>query len=44
MWEDFIHWFETDDSAAGYRHLKWDKELNEAKAKAAEGQSSQVRL
>ena len=44
MWEDFLNWFQTDDKAADYRHLNWDKEIGEARAKAAEGPSSQVRL
>ena len=43
MWEDFIHWFETDPQAAEYRHLEWAEELNEAHNRA-EGIDSQVRL
>ena len=36
MYEDFIHWFETDDRSIPYRHLHWDKELEEARRKEAE--------
>ncbi len=43
MWEDFIHWFETDPQAAEYRHLEWAEELKEAHNRA-EGIDSQVRL
>ncbi len=43
MWEDFIHWFETDPQAAEYRHLEWVEELTEAQNRA-EGVDSQVRL
>ena len=25
MYEDFIHWFETDPRAEEYRHLRWDR-------------------
>ena len=31
MMEDFIQWFETDPRAEGFRHLKWDKEMEEAR-------------
>jgi regulator of RNase E activity RraA len=46
MWEDFVNWFETDPRAEEYRHLSWDKELEEAREKEKEKQdtSSQVRL
>lgn len=42
MYEDFLQWFQTDERAEKYRHLTWDKELEEAK-KAQEG-GTQVRL
>lgn len=35
MWDDFIHWFTTDEQAVSYRHLSWDEELKEAHEKAA---------
>ncbi len=45
MYEDFINWFNTDPRAEEYRHLKWDKELEEAKEKEKDAASSyQVRL
>ena len=44
MWEDFVSWFNTDPRAEEYRHLTWDKELEEARAKAKEADSTQVRL
>ena len=36
MYEDFIHWFETDDRAEPYRHLRWEQELEEARRKESE--------
>ncbi len=33
MYEDFIHWFETDPRAEEYRHLHWEKEIEEARMK-----------
>ena len=36
MYEDFIHWFETDPRAEEYRHLHWEKELEEARKKEEE--------
>jgi hypothetical protein len=30
MWLDFMQWFKTDNQAVMYRHLNWDKELEEA--------------
>ena len=42
MFEDFLNWFATDPRADGYRHLTWDKELEDAR-KASED-STQVRL
>ncbi len=45
MYEDFINWFQTDPRAEEYRHLKWDKELQEAREKEKDpASSSQVRL
>ncbi|MBQ4639026.1 MAG: RraA family protein [Clostridia bacterium] len=45
MYEDFINWFNTDPRAEEYRHLKWDKELEEAKEKEKNADSAfQVRL
>jgi regulator of RNase E activity RraA len=31
MWQDFIGWFQKDDSACKYRHLCWDEELRDAR-------------
>ncbi len=45
MYEDFINWFNTDPRAEEYRHLKWDKELEEARQKEQDAASGyQVRL
>jgi regulator of RNase E activity RraA len=44
MWEDFMRWFESDPAAAEYRHLNWDKELEQARARRDEGPSSSVRM
>lgn len=44
LWQDFVNWFNTDDAAAEYRHLNWDHELDEARKRAGEGPSSNVRL
>lgn len=45
MYEDFLNWFQTDPRAEEYRHLKWDKELEEAREKEKDpASSSQVRL
>ena len=45
MMEDFINWFNTDERAEEYRHLKWDKEMEEAVAKENDNAArSQVRL
>lgn len=44
MWEDFLNWFDNDPAAAEYRHLTWEKELEQARARADEGPSSSVRL
>jgi len=42
MMEDFVNWFNTDPKAAGYRHLSWEAELEQAR-KAVEN-SAQVRV
>ncbi len=44
MWDDFIAWFETNPEAAEYRHLTWEKELEEAREKAAKAGTPEVRL
>ena len=44
MWDDFIAWFETNPEAAEYRHLPWEKELEEAREKAAKAGTPEVRL
>lgn len=45
MFEDFINWFNTDPRAEEYRHLTWEKELEEAAEKEKDANSStQVRL
>lgn len=44
MWDDFIQWFETYPEAAEYRHLTWEKELEEAREKAAKEGTPEVRL
>lgn len=45
MMEDFINWFNTDPRAEEYRHLTWEKELQEAREKEKdESASVQVRL
>ena len=45
MYEDFINWFNTDPRAEEYRHLTWEKELEEAREKEKDASSSvQVRL
>ncbi len=45
MFEDFINWFNTDPRAEEYRHLTWEKELEEAREKEKDASSStQVRL
>ncbi len=43
MWEDFISWFGTDPRAAEYRHLHWEKELEEAKKREEEASDSAKR-
>jgi hypothetical protein len=43
MMEDFLRWFETDPRAGEYRHLTWEKELEEAREAGADG-GTQVRL
>jgi len=45
MMEDFINWFNTDPRAEEYRHLTWEKELEEARQKENDAAASvQVRL
>lgn len=45
MFEDFINWFNTDPRAEEYRHLTWEKELEEAREKEKDASSAvQVRL
>ncbi len=45
MYEDFISWFQEDPRAEEYRHLKWDRELEEAREKEKDASSGhQVRL
>ena len=45
MYEDFINWFNTDPRAEEYRHLTWEKELEEAREKEKDASSAvQVRL
>ena len=43
MWQDFVNWAKEDPRAEEYRHLTWDKELEDA-AKDNETNSAQVRL
>ena len=43
LMEDFLRWFETDPRAVEYRHLTWEKELEEAREAGADG-GTQVRL
>ncbi|MNN28642.1 hypothetical protein D3C81_1422210 [compost metagenome] len=44
LWEDFIQWFQNDEAAAEYRHLSWEKELEEARRNEQDGHRSDVRL
>ena len=44
MMEDFINWFNTDPRAEEYRHLHWEKELEEAWQAQQDGAAPQVRL
>ena len=44
MMEDFINWFNTDPRAEEYRHLHWEKELEEARQAQQDGAAPQVRL
>lgn len=41
--QDFLEWFQSSDDAAEYRHLEWEKELENARRKD-NGPSSDVRL
>ncbi|MFE5317771.1 RraA family protein [Paenibacillus sp. NPDC056579] len=43
LWSDFLNWFNQSDDAAEYRHLTWDRELEEARKIDANG-SNDVRL
>ncbi|ULL16099.1 RraA family protein [Paenibacillus sp. H1-7] len=43
LWSDFLNWFNQSDDAAQYRHLTWDRELEEARKIDANG-SNDVRL
>lgn len=36
MLEDFMDWIKQDPAGAGYRHLTWDEELEEARRRAEE--------
>lgn len=44
MWQDFLGWFEQDETALPYRHLTWNEELEEARKAGSEGSSGNVRL
>lgn len=44
MWEDFIDWFDKDSQAEEYRHLTWDKELQEAKERQNKEFRGEIRL
>ncbi|WP_027092295.1 RraA family protein [Cohnella thermotolerans] len=45
LWEDFLGWFGSAPEAAGYRHLTWEGELEEARKAALRGPSGDdVRL
>lgn len=44
LWQDFLQWFQNEDSAASYRHLTWDDELNEARQRDERGPNSDVRV
>ncbi len=41
MWEDFLRWFGTDARAEDYRHLAWEKELQDARSLAAKAGAPQ---
>lgn len=44
LWTDFHDWFNTDEAAADYRHLDWERELAEAAKADRSGPQSDVRL
>lgn len=45
MYEDFLNWFEKAEVAVEYRHLTWEKELEEARELEASGDTTpQIRL
>ncbi|MBB6636598.1 RraA family protein [Cohnella thailandensis] len=44
LWEDFLGWFGSAEEAAEYRHLEWDRELEEARNSAHDGPGGSVRL
>jgi regulator of RNase E activity RraA len=44
LWQDFLHWFNSDPQAVDYHHLNWDKELEDAKKYDHDGPNSEVRL
>lgn len=44
MMEDFLNWFETDPRAEEYRHLTWEKELEEAREAEKDNGPAKVRL
>jgi regulator of RNase E activity RraA len=44
LWQDFLKWFNQADEAVEYRHLTWDKELEEAHNLENDGPSNDVRL
>ncbi|MFC4810570.1 RraA family protein [Paenibacillus sp. GCM10023250] len=39
LMRDFVTWFESDPAAEAYRHLTWEKELEDAAKRDAEGGS-----
>lgn len=44
LWQDFLNWFQNDEAASDYRHLTWEKELEEARKLEANGPINDVRL
>lgn len=44
MWQDFIHWFQSDARGGPYRHLSWEQELAQAADKEGNKADSGVRL
>jgi len=43
IWRDFLSWMETSELAAGYRHLTWEEELEEASRQDGRGPSADAR-